>query len=108
MTPVFYEIAHKVRTAASCIRATVHTLNQLRDSIKSSCQSNKEVDVLHWISRAALEAVAQGGMGTNFDLFSSKDATHPMLEAVKNIMCVEILETKVSIVLLIAHHTDPS
>ena len=44
------------------------------------------------MGRAALEVVAEGGMGTSFNLFSSKSEAHPMLDALKSMMYVTIYE----------------
>lgn len=41
---------------------------QLREAITVQVGSEqKEIDVLHWISRAALELVGQAGLGYSFD-----------------------------------------
>ncbi|EKM59115.1 uncharacterized protein PHACADRAFT_205293 [Phanerochaete carnosa HHB-10118-sp] len=54
MTPIFYNITHT-----------------LRDTVAAKVQDTPtEVNVLHWLSRGALEIVGQGGLGFSFDAFS--------------------------------------
>ncbi|KAJ3475172.1 hypothetical protein NLI96_g12012 [Meripilus lineatus] len=51
MTPMFYRIAHS-----------------LRDLIDNEVENRpKEVDLLDWMARTALEVVGQGGLGYSFD-----------------------------------------
>ncbi|KAJ3559641.1 hypothetical protein NM688_g212 [Phlebia brevispora] len=57
MTPMFYELSRKLRCSLS-------------ELVKSS---SKEIDVVHWMGRAALEFVAQGGMGHSFDSLQPYD-----------------------------------
>ncbi|KAJ3551150.1 hypothetical protein NM688_g4887 [Phlebia brevispora] len=52
ITPIFYEIAHKLHKAVS---------NQLLN------QPQAEIDMLQWMGRAALELIGQGGLGYSFD-----------------------------------------
>ncbi|KAH8101251.1 cytochrome P450 [Cristinia sonorae] len=51
ITPVFYQVAYRLRDA---IAAEVN-------------DSPKEVDILNWMGRAALELIGQGGLGHSFD-----------------------------------------
>ncbi|OBZ67742.1 hypothetical protein A0H81_12348 [Grifola frondosa] len=51
VTPIFYEVCHKLRDA---IESRVH-------------DGPQEVDMLSWMSRAALELIGQSGLGYSFD-----------------------------------------
>ncbi|CAL1697886.1 unnamed protein product [Somion occarium] len=51
MTPIFYRVSHN-----------------LCEGIKNEIgSSSKDIDILHWIHRTALELVGQGGLGYSFD-----------------------------------------
>ncbi|EPT02070.1 hypothetical protein FOMPIDRAFT_1118855 [Fomitopsis schrenkii] len=69
MLPTFYKIAEKLRDA---IKERVHSRAQ-------------ELDVLNWMSRAALESIAQGGIGVSVDPLI-QDATDEYSEALKALM----------------------
>lgn len=45
----------------------------------------KEVDILRWTSRAALELVGQGALGYSFDPLT-EDVTDPFAESVKSFL----------------------
>ena len=62
--------------------------SQLRDAITQLAKSEtRDVDVLHWITRAALEFIAQGGMGHSFDpLLPDVPTPNAMGEALKGVM----------------------
>lgn len=65
MAPAFYGIAHELRA--------VFEQHVAQDSSKAKAA---EIDVLAWLSRAALEMIAQGGMGYTFNtlrLAAAKD-----------------------------------
>ncbi|KAI0789215.1 cytochrome P450 [Abortiporus biennis] len=51
MTPIFYSVANRLRDALAL---------QVKDS-------PKDVDVLNWMGRTALELIGQGGLGYSFD-----------------------------------------
>ncbi|KAJ3559695.1 hypothetical protein NM688_g182 [Phlebia brevispora] len=51
ITPIFYETMHKLRAG-------------IESEIKGSV---REVDILSWMGRAALELIGQGGLGYSFD-----------------------------------------
>ncbi|KAI5121967.1 hypothetical protein M0805_002037 [Coniferiporia weirii] len=51
LIPIFYPIAHNLRKVLE---------NQIRDGAK-------EMNIMKWISRAALEYIGQGGLGYKFD-----------------------------------------
>ncbi|KAF5360939.1 hypothetical protein D9756_005070 [Leucocoprinus leucothites] len=70
MIPIFYEVTHRLRQAL---------LNQVKDG-------PKEVDILHWMTRTALELIGQSGMGYSFDsLEGDHNSTniHPYAQSVK-------------------------
>ncbi|TCD64103.1 cytochrome P450-dit2 [Steccherinum ochraceum] len=66
MTPIFYEIAHK-----------------LRDAISAEVKDNaKELNILDWMGRTALELIGQGGLGYSFDPLT-ENIVSPYGEAIK-------------------------
>ncbi|KAL5498617.1 hypothetical protein ACEPAH_1972 [Sanghuangporus vaninii] len=59
LLPVFNSIAH-----------------ELRDALAEQARGGtKEFDVMHWLSRAALEFIGQGGFGYAFDALRDEEAT---------------------------------
>lgn len=69
---------------------SVHLLMQiqLRDAIAARLQDERqEIDVLHWMGRAALEIIGQAGLGHSFDSLV-EDRGDPYGQAVKAFMCV--------------------
>lgn len=69
MIPSFYDIAHKVRDA-------------ITKEIKASGDS-REVDILSWTSRAALEIVGVAGLGHSFEYFDQDLPPSTYAKAVK-------------------------
>jgi hypothetical protein len=70
LVPVFYSVARKVCTLVS-ISFLVTYLLQLRDALHIVVQTNpKDIDLLPWAARAALELVGQAGLGTFTLLFT--------------------------------------
>ncbi|OCB87793.1 cytochrome P450 [Sanghuangporus baumii] len=59
LLPIFNSIAHELRDALA---------EQARDG-------TKEFDVMHWLSRAALEFIGQGGFGHAFNALRDEEAT---------------------------------
>lgn len=47
----------------------------------------KEVDVLNWMSRAALELIGQGGLGYSFDPLT-EDVHNEFGDALARLLCV--------------------
>ncbi|KAL4249739.1 Cytochrome P450 superfamily protein [Abortiporus biennis] len=69
MTPVFYAIAHK-----------------LRDAIALQVEGTaKDLDMLRWIGRTALELIGQGGLGYSFDSLT-EDKPNAFGDALKNFL----------------------
>lgn len=48
----------------------------------------QEVDILHWMSRTALELIGQSGMGYSFDPLVDDHQSHPYMNSVKGLACV--------------------
>ncbi|KAF9448714.1 cytochrome P450, partial [Macrolepiota fuliginosa MF-IS2] len=67
MIPLFYEVTERLRAA-------------LQTKLVNGPQ---EVDILHWITRTALELIGQSGMGYSFDTLSDDRDTHPYSVSVK-------------------------
>lgn len=72
MTPLFYEISHKVHFLLS-FPFPFHSLTtspaQLRTAIQSRVRDARptEIDMLGWMGRTALELMGQAGLGYSFD-----------------------------------------
>ena len=91
VAPVVYSVSEQVGSLCAAWKRILTSL-KLRDTLAEALQGGtREVDVLHWISRASLELLAQGGFGHSFNLISSNNATHPVLGAIKNILLVRPL-----------------
>ncbi|KAI0828716.1 cytochrome P450 [Trametes gibbosa] len=72
MTPLFYGVVHKLRSA---IEARVY----------ENASRTAEVDVVNWMGRTALELIGQAGLGYSFDPLVS-DATDEFGKALEDIM----------------------
>jgi len=66
MVPTFYRITHKLRNAL---------VNEVKDG-------QRELDVLNWMTRTALELIGQGGLGHSFDPLD-RDEKNAFAEDVK-------------------------
>ena len=91
LTPVFYEITHKVRPVGFpgswCRRAEQKILRQMKSTIAYLLRDGPaELDILTWMSRTALELVGQGGMGYSFD--SLKEAPEKHGELMRDLVYV--------------------
>ncbi|KAH0585095.1 hypothetical protein H2248_008356 [Termitomyces sp. 'cryptogamus'] len=69
MIPIFSDIAKKIEKAITIKLA--------------QAQGAQEVDVLHWMSRAALEMIGQSGFGYSFDPLVEGTKPHPFCDAAK-------------------------
>ncbi|KAF8202148.1 cytochrome P450 [Pholiota molesta] len=69
MMPIFYDVTSKLREAM---------LARVTDA-------PKEIDILSWMSRTALELIGQSGMGYSFDPLTADTAPHPYSQAAKNL-----------------------
>ncbi|KNZ81927.1 Cytochrome P450 3A9 [Termitomyces sp. J132] len=69
MIPIFSDIAKKIEKAMKIKLA--------------EAQGAQEVDVLHWMSRAALEMIGQSGFGYSFDPLVEGAKPHPFCDAAK-------------------------
>ena len=73
LIPVFYPIAHKVShllpwVLSICTWSLLDLGLQLRDILSEQVrEGKKDIDVMAWMSRAALEYIGQGGLGYSFD-----------------------------------------
>jgi cytochrome P450 len=58
---------------------------KLRDTLTEIVQNGpKEVDLLKWSTRAAVELIGQGGLGWSFDNLDVKSDIHPYPKTIKN------------------------
>ncbi|KAF7768286.1 hypothetical protein Agabi119p4_7529 [Agaricus bisporus var. burnettii] len=70
MVPLFYEVT-----------------NRLRAVLKRKLDNGpKEIDMLHWTSRTALELIGQSGMGFSFDSLVDDNDYHPYRSAIENVI----------------------
>ncbi|KXN82785.1 Cytochrome P450 3A16 [Leucoagaricus sp. SymC.cos] len=67
MIPVFYEVTERLRSA-------------LKAKVKGG---TREFDILHWMSRTALELIGQSGMGYSFDALTDDEAHHIYAKSMK-------------------------
>ncbi|KAF8237924.1 cytochrome P450 [Tricholoma matsutake] len=72
MIPIFYEVTYKMG-------------NTLGSKVAAGTQ---EIDVMHWITRTALELIAQSGLGYSIDSLTDDLDTHPYSTAVKQLVPV--------------------
>ncbi|KAF8072005.1 cytochrome P450 [Lyophyllum atratum] len=70
MIPLFYNVANKMHTTIA------HHL----------ANGSREVDILQWMTRAALEMIGQSGLGYSFDPLDEGEAEHPYSKSVKDLM----------------------
>lgn len=68
MVPIFNDVTKKLGTA-------------IRIKLANGPQ---EIDILHWMSRAALEMIGRSGLGYSFDPLVEGIKPHPYSEAIKN------------------------
>ncbi|OSD01429.1 cytochrome P450 [Trametes coccinea BRFM310] len=68
LAPVFWEVANRLVTAIS------HRAND----------TPREIDVLDWMGRTALEIIGEAGMGHSFDPLVEDEATDPYTKAAKD------------------------
>ena len=87
LTPVFYEVTERVSLVYSHAIQT-HVLRacaQLVQAISQRVQDiPRDIDLLDWMGRTALEIVGQAGMGHSFDPLVSDDASDPFTKAAKD------------------------
>ncbi|XP_006462836.1 hypothetical protein AGABI2DRAFT_207479 [Agaricus bisporus var. bisporus H97] len=67
MIPLFYEVTDRLKTVLK----------------KKVGNGSKEIDVLHWMTRTALELIGQSGMGYSFDTLEDENDYHPYSRSVK-------------------------
>ncbi|RXW18985.1 hypothetical protein EST38_g6860 [Candolleomyces aberdarensis] len=70
MTPIFYEVAHKLRKTLT----------------EQVSQGEKEIDMLSWMGRTALELIGQSGYGYSFDSLEEGAPEHPFAAGIKNLL----------------------
>ena len=71
LTPIFYGVAERVSRPSMSLQDLTYTrlAFELADAISAqiSTEDGQDVDILRWVSRAALELIGQGGLGYSFD-----------------------------------------
>ncbi|KAF6761775.1 cytochrome P450 [Ephemerocybe angulata] len=73
MTPIFYEVVHKLQTSML--------------SLVDEAQGGPvEIDMLSWMTRTALELIGQSGFGYTFDTLEPDAVQHPFGLTIKNLV----------------------
>ncbi|KAK7676951.1 hypothetical protein QCA50_020069 [Cerrena zonata] len=72
MTPIFYQVAYNMREG---IRNHIHN-------------APKDIDLLHWVHRTALELVGRGGLGHSFDSLKQDIPYSEYAKAMKDMIAV--------------------
>ncbi|PPQ98755.1 phosphatase sit4 [Panaeolus cyanescens] len=70
MVPLFHEITHKARQSLE----------------KKVANGPVEIDMLSWMTRVALELIAQSGLGYSFDTLEDDSIPHPYSRASKDLV----------------------
>ncbi|TFK34561.1 cytochrome P450 [Crucibulum laeve] len=70
MTPIFWDIAHKVEAAFA----------------KKTKDGAQEIDMTQWMTRTALELIGQAGLGYSLDPLTEDCVPHPYVVAVKQLI----------------------
>ena len=90
MLPVFYKVIHKVRFQILCMYSSLSGYCQLRDAIAAQLQGGaKELDVLQWTNRGALEVMGQAGLGYSFDSLQ-ENSSNEFARALKGLLWVPL------------------
>ncbi|KAK7452176.1 hypothetical protein VKT23_012279 [Stygiomarasmius scandens] len=71
MLPIFYDVVHKLE-------------NGLSRQFEGGTEA-KEIELLSWMSRTALELVGQAGLGYSFDTLEDDAAAHPYTGVLKQL-----------------------
>ncbi|KAG6915250.1 hypothetical protein DXG01_012524 [Tephrocybe rancida] len=83
MIPMFNDVAKKVSTLRNP-GGDRSIFDQLEATIRSKLTNGaQEIDILHWMGRAALEMIGQSGLGYSFDSLKEGATPHPYSEASK-------------------------
>ncbi|KAF9261413.1 cytochrome P450 [Marasmius fiardii PR-910] len=67
MVPIFYEVTHRLQ----------------KSLILKVQDGPKEIDMLSWMGRTALELIGQSGFGYSFDDLADEERAHPFVVALK-------------------------
>ncbi|KXN82787.1 Cytochrome P450 3A6 [Leucoagaricus sp. SymC.cos] len=76
MIPLFYEVTDRV-----CPEYCGLVLRTVL--VKKVQEGTQEIDILHWMTRTALELIGQSGMGYSFDSLEDDNDYHPYSRSVK-------------------------
>ncbi|KAG5636862.1 hypothetical protein H0H81_006584 [Sphagnurus paluster] len=69
MLPIFYEVTQKIDVAIA----------------KDLSDGPREINILQWMTRAALEMIGQSGLGYSFDSLEDEESENPYTKAVKEL-----------------------
>ena len=62
---------------------------QLRATLEEQTEKGaKEIDMLHWTSRTALELIGRTGLGYSFDTLKADAVVHPYAATLKELVYV--------------------
>lgn len=57
-------------------------------SFKFRPLTRRQIDIMHWFTRTALELISQSGLGHSFDSLAEGSDVHPYSTAAKQLMYV--------------------
>ena len=87
MTPIFYNVAYNVSSSFVARQVNEPGYCQVREGIRNHIHNApKDIDLLHWLHRTALELVGQGGLGYSFDSLSEDVPYTVYTGAMKDLM----------------------
>ena len=88
LTPLFQNICHKASNLIYRLLFLVTIWLQLNDALAYQLKTGpQELDMLSWVSRAALELIGQGGLGCSIDpLDVGKDSMTQYGKAIKDLV----------------------
>ncbi|KAG6850718.1 hypothetical protein H0H93_009876, partial [Arthromyces matolae] len=91
--PMFQDVANRVCKTLMATSKCSNVLLAESDSKKQTAPRSSrddemskyraQIDILHWMTRAALEMIGQSGLGYSFDTLIEGDLPHPFSEAAK-------------------------
>lgn len=111
MTPIFYEVSHKVRLRSQILLLLyllyhIPNLNtsddahpmQLRLAIDARVRDARptEIDMVGWMGRTALELMGQAGLGYSFDPLA-EDAADEYGAALKNLVYAHCYSNRITV-----------
>ncbi|KAF8896618.1 cytochrome P450 [Infundibulicybe gibba] len=77
----------KQRRLLNPVFSTTHMRDMTQKALMEKVKAGpEEVDIIHWMSRTALELIGQTGLGYSFDPLTDEASTHPYTKCVRGLM----------------------